>query len=677
MLKFYIIFSFVLAVCFGAPGYAAAATVSVSPASGTFITGSTFDVSIFLDTEGKDVNTVKVSLEFPPDKLQLVSPSLGKSIVGVWMSQPVFDNQRGVIEFMGGIPNGINVSNGLIAKMTFRARGVGRAHLRFGSDSRVLLNDGLGTDDLNNTHNGVYNLVLPLPRGPVVASETHADQGQWYPNSTVVFGWRVDVNISGYSYVLNDLPVDFPDNISEGVRKSVVYKNLSDGVHFFHIKGLRNGIWGGTTHFAVSVDTSPPAVFPIRISPSKKTSSREPIIKFETSDSFSGIERYEIKFISLSPSDLHNTSSNPIFIETTSPYVQGSALDLGSYDVVVRAYDKAGNYREVVERMKIVSVIFEIVAEGGVRIKDAFTIAWIWIFLAAGVVISILGYFAYRIQRWHIAVDLKRARKDLPSQVKDKLEELQKYREKYGKNLVIFFALASSFALLFFGTPVLAQQVELSPPLVTILSKDISNEEIFYVGGKTDAANVEIIIYMQSLQSGETISQRVSSDKNGDWFYRHPKFLASGNYLLWTQSRIGDLVSPPSPQIQMSVEPTAIQFGASRIGYQMLYLVFVIVLLMVVAVLVGFIIFHAHGGRKKHKRFMKEVSEAEESIRRGFAVLRRDIEAELEIVKKARLNKALSEEAKKREAQLLRDLQWAQQYIVKEVWDIEEAEHHD
>ena len=274
-------------------------------------------------------------------------------------------------------------------------------------------------------------------------------------------------------------------------------------------------------------------------------------------------------------------------------------------------------------------------------------------------------------------MDLKRVRMHLPSHVKDKLEELQKYREKYGKNIVIFFALASSFALLFFGTPVRAQQVELSPPLVTILSKDISNEEIFYVGGKTDAANVEVIIYMQSLQSGETISQRVSSDKNGDWFYRHPKFLASGNYLLWTQSRIGDLVSPPSPQIQMSVEPTAIQFGASRIGYQMLYLVFVIVLLMVVFVLVGFMIFHAHGGRKKHKRFMKEVSEAEESIRRGFAVLRRDIEAELEIVKKARLNKALSEEAKKREAQLLRDLQWAQQYIVKEVWDIEEAEHHD
>ena len=71
--------------------------------------------------------------------------------------------------------------------------------------------------------------------------------------------------------------------------------------------------------------------------------------------------------------------------------------------------------------------------------------------------------------------------------------------------------------------------------------------------------------------------------------------------------------------------------------------------------------------------FAKEMREAEESIRRGFAVLRRDIEAELGVVKKAKMDKDLSAEEKQKEAQLMKDLDWVQRYIGKEVWDVERA----
>jgi hypothetical protein len=67
----------------------------------------------------------------------------------------------------------------------------------------------------------------------------------------------------------------------------------------------------------------------------------------------------------------------------------------------------------------------------------------------------------------------------------------------------------------------------------------------------------------------------------------------------------------------------------------------------------------------------KETREAEESIRRGFAVLHRDIEAELALIKKSGLNPELSAEAKQKEEQLLRDLNSVQKYISKEIWDIE------
>ncbi|MEK0348146.1 MAG: hypothetical protein QQN44_07450, partial [Nitrosopumilus sp.] len=46
-----------------------------------FEVGSTFAVSIFLDTEEESINAFDVVLNFPPNRLQLISPSVGKSIV--------------------------------------------------------------------------------------------------------------------------------------------------------------------------------------------------------------------------------------------------------------------------------------------------------------------------------------------------------------------------------------------------------------------------------------------------------------------------------------------------------------------------------------------------------------------------------------------------------------------
>ena len=165
----FLLLSFVL------PQEARAAQLSLSPSSAAFTVGSTFDVDILLNTDGQSINALQVFVKFPPDKMQLVSPSTGKSIIGVWTSPPQFNNQKGIIELQGGIPNGINVERGLLTRLTFRARKTGTAILQFSDKNRVLLNDGKGTDALEQTQNGVYQLLLPPPAGPIVASETHPE----------------------------------------------------------------------------------------------------------------------------------------------------------------------------------------------------------------------------------------------------------------------------------------------------------------------------------------------------------------------------------------------------------------------------------------------------------------------------------------------------------------------
>ena len=626
-----------------------------------------------LDTENEIVNAFDLTLLFPPDRLQLVSPSTGKSIAEVWTGPPQFNNRTGEIKFQGGVPGGVNVSQGLIARLTFRVRQVGVAVVKVGDESVVLLHDGKGTDVLKQTENGVYSLVLPPPAGPLVGSETHPDQAQWYQSTSAILRWDGDPNTAGFSYVLTRDPIELPDNISEGPEKGISYTNLANGTHYFHIKALRDGAWGGVTHFAINVDHVPPAAFMIAVAPRSRTPVHRPVIFFETTDEHSGIDHYEYKVVSLKPYK-NGDYTTPFFIEGES----GQVLDLalGSYDLVVRAYDRAGNYRETTERLEIVTALFSFVGGEGVRIRGSLIVPWLWIFLVGGAFLAALCYAAFHIQRWHLRLAVRlNWRKELPGEVQEKLDELKRYREKYGKLLLSFVLLFAGVSLYSGGiSAALAQQASFGPPFVDMVSRTISNEEIFYVGGKTPIANAEVVLYLQNLRSGETFSYRVQSDAENTWFYRHDSLLPSGRYLIWTQTKVGDELSPPSPQIEVSVEPTAIQFGASRLSYETLYFLAALMLLALVLSLAGYIAYHGMQGRKKRALIMKEVREAEESVRRGFAVLRRDIERELGVVRRAKLSKELSEEESRYEAELMKDLEWAERYIGKEVWDVGRAE---
>lgn len=673
----------IFAFCVLAAKFADAASFYLSPSGGTFTVDSTFDVSIFLDTRGESVNAVDIFLKFPPDKLQLVSPAINKSVISIWVSQPKLDNRIGTIKLEGIIQGGIITNGGLITRLTFRVKSVGSAIVKFLDDSKTLLNDGLGTNVLENVQNAVYQLVLPPPAGPIVISETHPNQSNWYSNSAAVFKWASETDADGYSYVLNDEPIDFPDDISEGVKNFVAYKNMADGQKYFHIKSLRNGAWGGTTHFSVKIDSLPPAEFPLEILPASRSTNKRPVIQFATTDSLSGISHYELKIVSLgSKQSLESEIKNgdqEFFIETESPYITHE-LELGAYDVIIRAYDKSGNYREVIKRISIVNAFFKPITDKGLEVRGIFIIDWIWVWIISAILLVLLGYLGWRFERWHHHLHLKLLNKDLPEHVKNQINELKKYRSKYSGTTVFLLIIGTAIA---FSGGASAQEIEelskneLSPPIIATVSKNISNDEIFYIGGKTEVPESKIIIYLQNPRTGETTSQSIIADKKGDWFYRHNVFLSSGDYILWTQNKIDEQLSPPSFQIQIKVQQTAIQFGASRISYEVLYLMIVVILLAILVGVVFYIAFHGYHARKKHKIFVKEALEAEESVRRGFAVLRRDIEVELAIVKKAKLNKNISAEEKLKEEQLLKDLESIEKYIGKEIWDVKAAEHID
>lgn len=667
-------------ICVLAPNAVLAGQYFLGPATGTFTVGSTFDIQVFLNTDNQSVNALDVDIRFPADKIQLVSPKTSVSVIEVWTSQPKFNNSLGSIRLQGGIPRGINVDNALVATLTFRVKSVGNAIIRFGDESKILLNDGLGTNDLRKKGDGLYSLTLPPPAGPTVVSETHPVQGQWYKTPNLILRWAGDDKYEAYSFVLDNSPVTVPDDTSNGIQNSVVYKDLSEGQYYFHIKGLREGVWGGVTHFAVNIDTMPPAEFPIEIIPNSRTSVKDPVIKFQTTDTLSGIDHYEIGIVPLNKIETDSVSSKSgdqsLYIEAVSPYVSPQ-MNSGRYDVIIRAIDKAGNVREVTERLAITNGFFSWSSREGLII-GIWLITWPWLILILLLLIGLLSYFGIKYKQNHDRIDKVRGGKDLPDNVRKQLEELKRYKAKYGTAVIAFLITVSAFGLLE-PSRTLAQSerggvVELAPPYVTTVSRDVSNNEIFYVGGKTENKDTTVIIYTQNLTTGETTSYEVVSNKKGEWFYRHNSFLTPGSYVIWTQSKIGDIVSPPSPQIEMSVARAALTFGVTRISFETLFGLITMLLLLIVFGLLYFIIYHAYHHKKKHTLLLKEIMEAEESVKRGFAVLKRDLEIEINNLRKAQLSGSGIEEARKKEDELYRDLKDIERRIGKEVWDIEKAE---
>lgn len=392
------------------PVFAEAAVLRLSPGSGSFVLGSTFDVSVILNTQGVPVNTIAVELKFPADKLQIANPSLGHSIIEIWATQPIFSNQEGRIYFIGGIPSpGVTTSEGVVQSLTFRVVAPGTAKIEFGNGTQVLANDGLGTNVLKQTSPAAFRLILPPAQGPKVFSPSHPEEGKWYndPNPTLI--WDKSPNSQGASFTIDHDPNGVPDTVIDTTESQASFKNLESGTWYFHVRERAGNTWGGVSHYFINIDTIPPASFSVNTSPGTRTTNRNPILRFFTTDSLSGQDHFEVKVV---PVNLDSPQS-AFFFESASPY-QMSTLNPGRYEVIIRAVDKAGNVRDESVSLHIVSSFFQFISADGIDLVF-FTVPWSGFLLGLSLLVLIVFLLLLRLSIRHghhfkdiIKHDLKR-----------------------------------------------------------------------------------------------------------------------------------------------------------------------------------------------------------------------------------------------------------------------------
>ncbi len=339
--------------------FADAATMYLLPDQRRLSIGQEFNVDIKIDTSdsSSSINSAQATIQFPVSILKVGSVDKQNSAFGFWLEDPVISNDSGTVHFIGGSIKGVAGSAIQVLRVKFKTTGAGTADLKI-ADGAVTAADGKGTNILSGVKGvsvAVGTNVLPsapapaegveqpqiiqrtavaatgLPVKPVLRVPFYPDESRWYD--------RV-----GDTIVLWDLPADVTQvaaRIGHGKDNIVgtAEKDLSNGKNFgilqegiWYVKvQFKNSIgWGEPAYYKISIDTTVPSPFDIKID-NAASDNPTPIIKFESSDSLSGIAGYDI---AVDGKEIAQTTSTEMKLPVQAP---------GKHSLAVKASDFAEN----------------------------------------------------------------------------------------------------------------------------------------------------------------------------------------------------------------------------------------------------------------------------------------------------------------------------------------------
>ncbi len=323
------------------PTVSRAATLYLSPSSGTYSTGQTFSASVRVNTGGQAINAAEGTLAFPTDLLEVTSLSKSGSVFSLWPSDPSASNSTGKISYSGGVPSpGYTGSSGKIFTITFKVKSTGTAAIA-ASSGKILANDGQGTNILTGQSGGTFTLsqtAAPAPAAPAepakttptLSSSTHPNQDAWYRDLQASLTFSQPTGLLGVSFGLTDQPDSVPDEVPDPTDGTIQTTIPNEGVWYFHIRGWYSNGWSSTAHYRFQIDRSAPDPFSITLDRDRDVKDATPTLKFMATDALSGIDHYTLRLNGDDPEQVES----PVTLALTNG---------GPQTVVITAYDRAGN----------------------------------------------------------------------------------------------------------------------------------------------------------------------------------------------------------------------------------------------------------------------------------------------------------------------------------------------
>ncbi len=345
------------------------ATLSLKPSNNTILINNFVTVDFNVSSTTQAVNTYSSIITFDKTYLKPISINKNGSICTIYIEDPEFNNNT--VTYICGHPNpGYKGSSGKIGSITFQAIKEGKTTISIDQNSRVLANDGNGTDIFTGSQNAIITIVRSTKK--LETPKVYVDgvnSGDWVNFDDIVFKWNLIDGASGYSFSLSTNPETNPDSIVDTKELLKSFNDLEDGVYYFKLLATDGINSSDIQTFIIKIDTTKPENLKLifntcnpEITAYQKYGkilgiecgtfnadndvilNASPILEFSAEDFGSGIEKYSF---SLDGKD---------FIDTNDIYLL-KTIKTGQHKIIVRAYDKAGNYLEKEYIFNVIDVI--------------------------------------------------------------------------------------------------------------------------------------------------------------------------------------------------------------------------------------------------------------------------------------------------------------------------------
>lgn len=322
--------------------------------------GQEFSVDIKIDTNdaSSTINAVQATLQFPTNVVSALSVDTQNSTFGFWLEEPTISDKDGTIQFIGGTTRGVAGASLQIVRIKFKAISGGIANLKI-VNAAATAADGKGTNVLLGTRGALITVgtgALPppvsvqatsteqpvqvnrvaieakvLPIAPIVRIPLYPDASRWYNRiGDVIVLWDLPADVTQVSASINRTKTSglgVPEKILSNGKNFGI---LQEGIWYVKVQFKSSVGWGAPTYRKISIDTTVPVSFDIKIN-NTVSDNPSPTIQFETSDSLSGIADYTI---GVDGKELITTTSTTAKLPPQPP---------GKHLLIVKANDLAGN----------------------------------------------------------------------------------------------------------------------------------------------------------------------------------------------------------------------------------------------------------------------------------------------------------------------------------------------
>jgi hypothetical protein len=320
--------SLTLLIC--APARAADPAVTLTGPTGVINVDQVVPVEIRLDSGGQKINAADLTFSYPVDHWQVEAIHQEQSIFTLWPVSPVWNNQTGRIQLIGGRPNGVTAQSAPVVTVYLSAIKPGSSSIELiAADSRMYLNDGFGTAVNLSPTKLELTAHDTLATGFKLSTTTTPVPGTWSNRAVVTINWVVATG-DQYSFQWSTDPVLVPDDQPDPTTGQVSYDEVVDGRYFFTIKNRpAGGTWSTVSTFRFLIDRTPPQ--PFRITPlDPRAIGQREAISWTTSDVTSGLDHATV---AVNGRVVEPAAKSPL---TVRPDWRGKTI-------MVTVYDAAGN----------------------------------------------------------------------------------------------------------------------------------------------------------------------------------------------------------------------------------------------------------------------------------------------------------------------------------------------